>query len=107
MESRVPVTVTNWDSSQLSALNVKDEGLTVASPVSELEILITTDEETGMTGAMALQPQHLSGKIVLNLDSEEEGKLWVSCAGGIRTQSTLPIKWINKKEKLRMETGQQ
>lgn len=62
-----------------------------------LEILITTDEETGMTGAMAVQPQYLNGKIVLNLDSEEEGKLWVSCAGGIRTQSTLPIEWINKK----------
>jgi dipeptidase D len=62
-----------------------------------LEILITTDEETGMTGAMAVQPQYLDGKIVLNLDSEEEGKLWVSCAGGIRTQSTLPIEWINKK----------
>jgi len=62
-----------------------------------LEILITTDEETGMTGAMALQPHYLNGKIVLNLDSEEEGKLWVSCAGGIRTQSTLPIEWINKK----------
>ena len=62
-----------------------------------LEILITTDEETGMTGAMAVQPHYLNGKIVLNLDSEEEGKLWVSCAGGIRTQSTLPIEWINKK----------
>lgn len=63
-----------------------------------LEILLTTDEESGMSGAMAVQPQYLSGKIVLNLDSEEEGKLWVSCAGGIRTKSTLPIKWINKKE---------
>lgn len=63
-----------------------------------LEILLTTDEESGMSGAMAVQPQYLSGKIVLNLDSEEEGKLWVSCAGGIRTKSTLPIKWIDKKE---------
>jgi dipeptidase D len=64
-----------------------------------LEILITTDEETGMTGAMALQPHYLNGKIVVNLDSEEEGKLWVSCAGGIRTESILEIEWINKKEK--------
>lgn len=63
-----------------------------------LEVLITTDEETGMTGAMAIKPEHLQGKIVLNLDSEEEGKLWVSCAGGIRTQSKLPINWIGKKE---------
>lgn len=66
-----------------------------------IEVLITTDEETGMTGANAVQSHYLNGKIVLNLDSEEEGKLWVSCAGGIRTQSTLPLKWINKKENTR------
>ena len=63
-----------------------------------LEILLTTDEEAGMTGAMALEPQYIDGKIVLNLDSEEEGKLLVSCAGGIRTKSILPIEWVNKKE---------
>ena len=45
-----------------------------------------------------LQPEYLNGKILLNLDSEEEGKLLVSCAGGIRTKSTVPIKWIDKKE---------
>ena len=64
-----------------------------------LEVLITTDEETGMTGAMAVQPHYINGKIVLNIDSEEEGKLLVSCAGGIRTKSTLPIEWIDKKGK--------
>lgn len=63
-----------------------------------LEVLITTDEESGMSGAKAIQSQYLNGKIVLNLDSEEEGKLWVSCAGGIRTKSTLPIEWRKKKE---------
>jgi dipeptidase D len=63
-----------------------------------IEVLITTDEETGMSGAMAVKPEYLKGKIVLNLDSEEEGKLWVSCAGGIRTKSTLSIKWIKRKE---------
>lgn len=62
-----------------------------------IEVLITSDEEAGMSGALAIQPEHLSGKIVLNIDSEEEGKLLVSCAGGIRTKSSLPIKWINKK----------
>lgn len=66
-----------------------------------IEVLITTDEETGMTGANAVEAHNLTGKIVLNLDSEEEGKLWVSCAGGIRTQSILPLKWINKKENTR------
>ncbi|WP_315073352.1 aminoacyl-histidine dipeptidase [uncultured Clostridium sp.] len=72
------------------------EDNTIAHP--PIEVLITTDEETGMTGANAVQAKHLDGKIVLNLDSEEEGKLWVSCAGGIRTQSVLPINWIDKKE---------
>jgi dipeptidase D len=62
-----------------------------------LEVLITSDEEAGMTGALALKPDHINGKIVLNIDSEEEGKLLVSCAGGIRTKSSLPIKWIDKK----------
>jgi dipeptidase D len=80
------------------------ENNTIEHPA--LEILITTDEETGMTGAMAVQPQYLNGKIVLNLDSEEEGKLWVSCAGGIRTQSTMPIKWIDKKENTKEYTLQ-
>ncbi|NLW41144.1 MAG: aminoacyl-histidine dipeptidase [Tissierellia bacterium] len=47
-----------------------------------LEILITTSEETGMDGAQALTNEHLSGKILLNLDSEEEGVFLVSCAGG-------------------------
>lgn len=63
-----------------------------------LEVLLTTDEEAGMTGAMAIEPQYIEGKIVLNLDSEEEGKLLVSCAGGIATKSTLPIEFVNKKE---------
>ena len=63
-----------------------------------LEVLITSDEEAGMSGAMAIQPHYINGKIVLNIDSEEEGKLLVSCAGGIRTKSTLPIEWIDKKE---------
>jgi len=72
------------------------EDKTIEHPA--LEVLITTDEEAGMSGAMAIQPHYLNGKIVLNIDSEEEGKLLVSCAGGIRTKSTFPIEWIDKKE---------
>ena len=63
-----------------------------------IEVLLTTNEEAGMTGAMAIQSQYINGKIVLNLDSEEEGKLLVSSAGGIQTKSRMPIEWINKKE---------
>ncbi len=48
-----------------------------------IEVLITTDEETGMTGANGLEPGVLKGDILLNLDSEEEGELCTGCAGGI------------------------
>lgn len=48
-----------------------------------LEALFTVDEETGMTGAFALQPDMLRGDILLNLDSEDEGELFVGCAGGM------------------------
>ncbi len=48
-----------------------------------IEVLITYDEETGMTGANKLEPGVLKGDILLNLDSEEEGELCVGCAGGL------------------------
>ena len=48
-----------------------------------LEALFTCDEETGMTGALGLKPGWLKGEILLNMDSEEEGELYVGCAGGI------------------------
>ncbi len=58
-----------------------------------LEALITVDEETGMTGAKNINPEHISGKILINLDSEEEGKLLVSCAGGSRVMFNIDPKW--------------
>ena len=48
-----------------------------------IELLCTIDEETGMTGAMALKPGLLQGDILINLDSETEGELYVGCAGGL------------------------
>ena len=47
-----------------------------------IEALFTVDEETGMTGAFALKPGFLTGKILINLDSEDEGELFIGCAGG-------------------------
>ncbi|WP_027708050.1 aminoacyl-histidine dipeptidase [Zooshikella ganghwensis] len=48
-----------------------------------IEALFTIDEESGMTGAMGLQPGQLQGSILLNLDSEDEGELYLGCAGGV------------------------
>lgn len=48
-----------------------------------LEALFTIDEETGMTGAFNLQPGILQGDILMNLDSEDEGELYIGCAGGM------------------------
>ena len=53
-----------------------------------LEVLVTYDEETGMTGADKLRPGMLQGDIFLNLDSEEEGELCVGCAGGLDAIAT-------------------
>lgn len=53
-----------------------------------LECLITVDEETGLTGAFALKPGFLSGSVLLNLDSEDEGEIFIGCAGGIDTLIT-------------------
>ena len=57
-----------------------------------LEALITKDEETGMYGAFGLKPGTLKGEILLNLDSEEEGELYIGCAGGIDLTATLEYK---------------
>lgn len=50
-----------------------------------IEALFTLDEETGLFGAQALKPGFLSGKILMNLDSEEDGALYIGCAGGQNT----------------------
>jgi len=56
-----------------------------------LELLFTVDEETGLNGAAELQPDFIKGKILLNLDSEDEGKFVVGCAGGEKLQINLPV----------------
>ncbi len=63
-----------------------------------LEVLVTTNEETGLTGAAALDPKHISGRILINIDSEEEGTILVSCAGGQRDMITIETKWKELKK---------
>ncbi|MBR0361724.1 MAG: beta-Ala-His dipeptidase, partial [Paraprevotella sp.] len=50
-----------------------------------IECVFTRDEETGLSGAFGMQPGFMSGDILLNLDSEDEGQFFVSCAGGAGT----------------------
>lgn len=58
-----------------------------------LEVVITTDEEVGLLGAKALDCSRLKGKYLINMDSEEEGYLWVSCAGGLSAITTIPVRY--------------
>ena len=56
-----------------------------------LELLFTVDEETGLTGANSLEPGFTEGKILINIDTEDEGYFTVGCAGGINSNLALPF----------------
>ena len=58
----------------------------------EIVALFTVDEETGMYGAFGLQPNWIKGDILLNLDSEDEGELFIGCAGGLDANITWKFK---------------
>ena len=60
-------------------------------PHPPLEVVITVDEETGMYGAAGIDLSRLKGKMLLNIDSEDEGVLTVSCAGGAGAVISLPV----------------
>jgi dipeptidase D len=85
-----------------------DDGLGVAAIMAVLEskdlkhgpieALITKDEETGMYGAFGLKPGTLNGEILLNLDSEEEGELYIGCAGGMDVTATLEYKEVEPED---------
>jgi dipeptidase D len=78
-----------------------DDGIGIATQLAILtddtiehgpiECLFTIDEETGLTGAFGLQTGFLNAEILLNLDSEDEGELFIGCAGGKDTVITLPF----------------
>lgn len=82
-----------------------DDGIGVASIMAimeskdlkhgPLEALITADEETGMYGAFGLKAGELSGSILLNLDTEDEGELTIGCAGGIDISASLGYKEVD------------
>lgn len=55
------------------------------APCGKIECLFTSSEETGMDGAFGLKPGFITGKTLINLDSEDEGELFIGCAGGLDT----------------------
>ncbi len=89
-----PVIDGNWVKAKGTTLGA-DDGIGVAAQMALLtstdvehgpiECLFTVDEETGLSGAFALQSGFFEGKILINLDSEDEGELFIGCAGGIDT----------------------
>lgn len=80
-----------------------DDGIAVAMalailesnelPHPPLEVLLTVDEEIGLLGAAALDGKMLEGRILINIDSEDEGVLTVSCAGGVCADVSLPTEY--------------
>ena len=86
-----------------------DDGIGIAAQLAILaskdiehgpiECLFTIDEETGLTGAFGLKPGFLQSDILLNLDSEDEGQLFIGCAGGQDTQAWLPFDYEESPEK--------
>ncbi len=79
-----------------------DDGIAIAyslalleedTPHPALELFFTVDEETGMDGALGFDPKWITGRKLLNLDSEDEGELTVSAAGGINVVGRLPLEW--------------
>ncbi len=93
-----PVIVDGWVKANGTTLGA-DCGIGIAAQLAvlasdeiqhgPLECLITVDEETGLTGAFALEPGFMTGSVLLNLDSEDEGEIFIGCAGGIDTLAEL------------------
>jgi len=85
-----------------------DDGIGIAAALAVLasdninhppiEALFTSDEETGMTGAFGLQEGFMKGEILINLDSEDEGELFIGCAGGMDTVAEFSYKKKNVPE---------
>jgi len=97
----LPVLKNGWVAAHGTTLGA-DDGMGIASQMAiltdkdlkagRIECLFTVDEESGMTGAINLEPGFFSGNILINLDSEDEGILYIGCAGGMDTVGTITYK---------------
>ncbi len=101
-----PRVVTEADGDWVKATNTTlgaDNGIGMASALAVLgsddishgpiEVLLTIDEEAGMTGAFGLKPGVLQAEILINTDSEQEGEIYMGCAGGVDATTTLSLAW--------------
>ena len=61
-------------------------------PHPDFEAVFTSDEEIGLLGAVAIDPAEIKGRLLINIDSDEEGVFTVGCAGGMRSDVTLPVR---------------
>lgn len=93
-----PIIDNGWVKADKTTLGA-DDGIGMAAQLAVLtdpelktgivECLFTVDEESGMTGALNLEPSLIKSKILLNLDSEDEGELFIGCAGGMDSVATI------------------
>jgi dipeptidase D len=99
----VPVIKDGWVIAKGTTLGA-DDGIGIAAQLAiltdkslksgEIECLFTVDEESGMTGAINLMPGFFNGRTLINLDSEDEGILFIGCAGGMDTVGTMKYEEI-------------
>lgn len=103
MKDALPIAVhDDWITSTRTSLG-GDDGIAVAYALAlladdsishpRLEVILTVDEEIGMEGASAIDLSMITGKYLLNLDSEEEGIILTSCAGGLGGDMKLPVQY--------------
>jgi dipeptidase D len=103
----IPVVKGDWVMAAGTTLGA-DDGIGIASQMAiltdkelkagKIECLFTVDEESGMTGAINLKPDFFSGRTLINLDSEDEGILYIGCAGGMDTVGTMPYETMAVKK---------
>lgn len=103
----VPVIKNGWVTAKGTTLGA-DDGIGMASQMAiltdkninagRIECLFTVDEESGMTGAINLKSDFFTGRTLLNLDSEDEGILFIGCAGGMDTVGTMNYSPVPVKE---------
>ena len=99
----IPAVKDGWVTATGTTLGA-DDGIGIASQLAilshknlnagKIECLFTVDEESGMTGAINLKSDFFSGRTLINLDSEDEGILFIGCAGGMDTIGTMNYKAV-------------